>query len=75
MKNALLFVFVLVFLALGTAILVVDLIANKSLHVMNGAVGGGLLAVSSLLALPVQVSEALKTLSPYIPMIRGKTSG
>lgn len=72
MKNALLFIFVIVFLMLGVAILVVDLIANKSLHVMNGAIGSGLLAVAALLALPVQVEAAFKTLGPYIPLVRAK---
>jgi hypothetical protein len=72
LKNALLFVFVVVFLVVGVAILVVDLIANKSLHVMNGAIGSGFCAVAALLALPVQVDEAFKTLGQYIPLVRGK---
>lgn len=74
MKNAILFLFVIVFLLLGSVTILADVIpplfAKQSgqLHFVNGVVGSGALLLAVLFAIPMKVDEALKVIAPYLPM-------
>lgn len=72
MKNVVLFVFVLVFLAVGSITILADVLPplfdgkSGQLHFVNGVVGSGALLLSVLFAIPMKVDEALKIISPYL---------
>jgi len=67
MKSFVLFFLSMWFVVLGTAVIVVDLYFNHSLHVMNGSVGAGLLAAAIAFMFPVQFDHIAEKLGPYLP--------
>lgn len=67
MKSVILFVLSIWLFLLGSAVVIVDLWFNHSLHVMNGSVGGGLLAAGVALLFPVQFDHLAEKLGPYLP--------
>lgn len=67
MKSVFLFVLSLWLMLLGSGTIIVDLYFNHSLHVMNGSVGGGLLAAAIALLFPVQFDHLAEKLGPYLP--------
>lgn len=67
MKSVILFVFSMWLTLLGSATIVIDLYFNHSLHVMNGSVGGGLLAAAVAFMFPVQFDHLAEKLGPYLP--------
>jgi hypothetical protein len=82
MKNVVLFLFVIIFLLVGAATILADVVpplfAKQAgqLHFVNGVVGSGALLFAVLFAIPMKVDEALKILSPYLDRLlrRDKTS-
>lgn len=75
MKNVILFMFVIVFLFVGSATILADVVPPLfskqagQLHFVNGVVGSGALVLAVLFAIPMKVDEALKIIAPYIPLV------
>lgn len=72
MKNVFLFIFVIVFLLLGSTTILADILPplfegkSGQLHFVNGIVGSGALLLAVAFAIPMQLEDAMKTLAPFL---------
>lgn len=70
MKHLTSLIFVIVLTVFGLAVCGIDLYHNHVLHFSNSIIGGGALLVALALALPLQMKEAIATLTPFLDRLR-----
>ena len=64
------FAFLVVWLeALGSAILILDVMHGGQLHLVSGIVGGLLQFLAVSFAVPLRIKAALEAIGPYLPAI------
>jgi hypothetical protein len=72
MKNVILFVFVVVFLLVGSTTILADILPplfegkSGQLHFVNGVVGSGALLLAVAFAIPMKLEEAIHALTPFL---------
>lgn len=70
MKHLASLIFIILLTVFGLAVCGVDLYHNHVLHMSNSILGGGALLLAVALAIPLQMKDAVATLTPFLDRLR-----